>query len=109
VAVNKWDGQSDYQREQTRALLDRKLSFCTWAEQVTISASTAPACANCSRQSIARIASATRKFTTAEVTKALEVAVETFRRQWFAAIRPSFDSRILAATIRRCSWCTARD
>ena len=38
IAVNKWDGQSNYQRDQTRALLDRKLSFCTWAEQVTISA-----------------------------------------------------------------------
>src|SRR5688572_18526078 len=38
VAVNKWDGQSTYQRDQVRSLLDRKLSFCTWAEQVTISA-----------------------------------------------------------------------
>ena len=78
VAVNKWDGQSDYQREQTRSLLDRKLSFCTWAEQVTISAKHGTGM----RELFAAInrahASATRKFTTAEVTKALEVAVETF-------------------------------
>jgi GTP-binding protein len=78
VAVNKWDGQSNYQREQTRALLDRKLSFCTWAEQITISAKHGTGM----RELFAAIhrahASATRKFGTAEVTKALQVAVETF-------------------------------
>ena len=78
IAVNKWDGQSDYQRDQTRALLDRKLSFCTWAEQVTISAKHGTGM----RELFAAInrahASATRKFTTAEVTKALEVAYDTF-------------------------------
>ncbi len=78
VAVNKWDGQSNYQREQTRALLDRKLSFCPWAEQITISAKHGTGM----RELFAAIhrahASATRKFGTSEVTKALEVAVETF-------------------------------
>ncbi len=78
IAVNKWDGQSDYQREQTRALLDRKLSFCTWAEQVTISAKHGTGM----RELFAAIhrahASATRKFTTSEITKALEIAYETF-------------------------------
>ena len=78
IAVNKWDGQSDYQRDQTRALLDRKLSFCTWAEQVTISAKHGTGM----RELFAAVnrahASATRKFSTAEVTKALEVAYETF-------------------------------
>ncbi|MFN5702429.1 MAG: ribosome biogenesis GTPase Der, partial [Gammaproteobacteria bacterium] len=38
IAVNKWDNQSNYQREQTKSLLERKLSFCTWAPIVTISA-----------------------------------------------------------------------
>lgn len=78
IAVNKWDGQSEYQREQTRALLDRKLSFCTWAEQVTISAKHGTGM----RELFAAIhrahASATRKFTTSEITKALEIAYETF-------------------------------
>ena len=78
IAVNKWDGQSDYQREQTRDLLDRKLSFCTWAEQVTISAKHGTGM----RELFAAIhrahASATRKFTTSEITKALEIAYETF-------------------------------
>jgi len=78
IAVNKWDGQSQYQRDQTRSLLDRKLSFCPWAEQVTISAKHGTGL----RELFAAIhrahASAMRKFSTAEVTKALEVAVETF-------------------------------
>src|SRR5688572_20238747 len=38
IAVNKWDGQSTYQREQTTTMLARKLSFAEWAERVTISA-----------------------------------------------------------------------
>src|SRR5690606_18720034 len=38
IAVNKWDGQSDYQRKQTESLLMRKLSFVDWAEAVRISA-----------------------------------------------------------------------
>ncbi len=38
IAVNKWDGLSTYQREQTAALLSRKLAFVPWAESVRISA-----------------------------------------------------------------------
>src|SRR5690606_34623326 len=38
VAVNKWDGLSDYQRSQVEALLSRKLAFVEWAEAVRISA-----------------------------------------------------------------------
>ena len=78
IAVNKWDGQSDYQRDQTRALLDRKLSFCTWAEQVTISAKHGTGMRELFNAVNRAHASATRKFSTAEVTKALEVAYETF-------------------------------
>src|SRR5690606_15440173 len=38
IAVNKWDGLSTYQREQTEALLSRRLAFVPWAEAVRISA-----------------------------------------------------------------------
>ena len=38
IAVNKWDGLETYQREQTEALLSRKLNFVEWAENVRISA-----------------------------------------------------------------------
>ena len=78
IAVNKWDGQSDYQRDQTRALLDRKLSFCTWAEQITISAKHGTGMRELFSAVNRAHASATRKFSTAEVTKALEVAYDTF-------------------------------
>ena len=78
IAVNKWDGQSDYQRDQTRALLDRKLSFCPWAEQVTISAKHGTGL----RELFAAIhrahASATRNFGTSEVNRALEAALTAY-------------------------------
>ena len=78
VAVNKWDGQSQYQRDQTRALLDRKLAFCPWAEQVTFSAKHGTGM----RELFAAIhrahASATRNFGTSEVNRALEAAIVAF-------------------------------
>jgi len=38
VAVNKWDGLDDYQRERIRHDLERKLHFLRWAKMHTISA-----------------------------------------------------------------------
>jgi GTP-binding protein len=74
VAVNKWDGLSQYQREQTDGLLSRKLSFVNWAEAVHISAKHGSGL----RELFAAIHrahhSATRKFGTSEVTTALEIA-----------------------------------
>jgi GTP-binding protein len=74
VAVNKWDGLSQYQREQTDGLLSRKLSFVNWAEAVHISAKHGSGL----RELFAAIHrahhSATRKFGTSEVTAALEIA-----------------------------------
>jgi GTP-binding protein len=78
IAVNKWDGQSTYQRDQTKGLLDRKLSFCTWAEHVTISAKHGTGMRELFRAINRAHASATRKFGTSETTQALEVAVESF-------------------------------
>jgi GTP-binding protein len=78
IAVNKWDGQSNYQREQTKALLDRKLSFCPWAEQVTISAKHGTGMRELFNAIKRAHASATRSFGTAEITRALEAAVTAF-------------------------------
>jgi len=78
IAVNKWDGQSHYQREQTKALLDRKLSFCTWAEQVTISAKHGTGMRELFNAIRRAHASATRSFGTAEITRAIEAAVTGF-------------------------------
>jgi GTP-binding protein len=77
VAVNKWDGLTDYQRQQAEALLSRKLGFVEWAEAVRISAKHGSGL----RELFAAIhrahASATREFSTSEVTKAVEIAYET--------------------------------
>src|SRR5690606_21855370 len=76
VAINKWDGLSDYQREQTEALLSRKLAFVQWAESVRISAKHGSALRESFKAIHRAHASATKQFGTAEVTKALEIAYE---------------------------------
>lgn len=77
IAVNKWDGLTDYQRDQTQALLSRKLGFVDWAESVRISAKHGSGL----RELFAAVhrahASATKEFSTSEVTRAVEVAYET--------------------------------
>ncbi|MGO1719728.1 MAG: ribosome biogenesis GTPase Der [Luteimonas sp.] len=74
VAVNKWDGLDSYQRDQTQALLERKLAFVPWAESVRISALHGSGL----RELFAAVhrahASATRVFGTTEVNRALEIA-----------------------------------
>jgi GTP-binding protein len=77
VAVNKWDGLSDYQRGQVEALLSRKLSFVQWAEAVRISAKHGSGLRELFRAIHRAHGSATRQFSTAETTKALEIAYET--------------------------------
>ena len=76
VAINKWDGLSDYQREQTQALLSRKLAFVQWAEAVRISAKHGSGLRELFGAIHRAHASATRQFSTAEVTRALEIACE---------------------------------
>jgi len=77
VAVNKWDGLSTYQREQTESLLSRKLAFVAWAESVRISAKHGSGLRELFRAIHRAHASATREFSTSEVTRALEIAYET--------------------------------
>ena len=77
VAVNKWDGLTDYQRQQTEALLARKLSFVEWAEAVRISAKHGSGLRELFRAVHRAHASATRELGTSEVTKAIEIAYET--------------------------------
>ncbi|QDH70078.1 ribosome biogenesis GTPase Der [Marilutibacter alkalisoli] len=74
VAVNKWDGLTDYQREQAEAMLSRKLGFVDWAEAVRISALHGSGLRELFRAVHRAHASATREFGTTEVNKALEIA-----------------------------------
>ena len=78
VAVNKWDDQDKYTREQALSMLERKLSFCEWAERVTISAKNGTGLKELFKAIHRAHASATHEFSTAEITKALQVAVESF-------------------------------
>ncbi len=77
VAVNKWDGITTYQREQAEALLARKLSFVEWAEAVRISAKHGSGLRELFRAVHRAHASATREFSTSELNRTLEVAVES--------------------------------
>lgn len=77
VAINKWDGLTDYQREQAETLLSLKLGFVPWAEVVRISAKHGSGLRELFRAIHRAHASATREFSTSEVNKALEVAYET--------------------------------
>ena len=79
VAINKWDGQSDYQRKQTDSLVTRKLGFVNWAESMHISALHGSGLGELFKAIHRAHRSATHKFSTAEVTKALEIAYDHAR------------------------------
>ena len=76
IVVNKWDNQTDYQRKQTESLLSRKLAFVDWAEAVRISALHGSGLRELFRAIHRAHGSAMREFSTSDVTRALEVAVE---------------------------------
>ncbi|GAB1407406.1 ribosome biogenesis GTPase Der [Thermomonas brevis] len=74
IAINKWDGRSDYERQQAEALAARKLSFVEWAERVRISALHGSGLRELFKAIHRAHASATREFGTSEVTRAIEAA-----------------------------------
>jgi len=75
VAINKWDGRSDYERRQADAMASRKLVFVDWAETVHISALHGSGLRELFKAIHRAQHSATRQFSTAEVTRAMEAAV----------------------------------
>ena len=78
IAINKWDGLTTYQREQCEAMLSRKLAFVQWAEKVHISAKHGSGLRELFKAIGRAHASATRKFSTSEVNKAIEIATQSF-------------------------------
>lgn len=74
IAVNKWDGLDRYRRDQCMASLSRKLQFVTWARQVVISALHGSGIGELMKAVNRAHASATRQFTSSELTRALEAA-----------------------------------
>ncbi len=79
VAANKWDGLKTYDREQCRTSLQRKLVFVDWAEQVTISALHGSGIGELMKAVNRAHASANRKLTASELTRALEAAYAAYQ------------------------------
>ena len=74
IVLNKWDGRTDYERQQAEALAARKLSFVDWAERVRISALHGSGLRELFRAIHRAHGSATRQFSTSDVTRAIEAA-----------------------------------
>ena len=79
IAVNKWDGMDKYQREQCIASLSRKLEFAPWARQVFISALHGSGIAELMKAVNRAHASANHKFTSSELTRAVEAAFAAYQ------------------------------
>jgi GTPase len=79
IALNKWDGLDQYQREQCRADIGRKLAFVEYAQVVTISAKHGSGLRELLRAVHRTFESATRQFSTSELTRALEVAYQNLQ------------------------------
>ncbi|HJU07746.1 MAG TPA: ribosome biogenesis GTPase Der [Rhodanobacteraceae bacterium] len=75
IAANKWDGLSAYERERVREGLDRKLDFVAWAKPVFISAKHGSGLRELMRSVDRAHLSATREFSTSDLTRALEQAI----------------------------------
>lgn len=79
IAVNKWDGLDKYQREQCIASLQRKLDFAAWARQVFISALHGSGIGELMKAVNRAHASANHKFTSSELTRAVEAAYQAYQ------------------------------
>lgn len=79
IAVNKWDDMEAYDRDQCKRALDRRLDFVGWAKQVHISALHGSGLRELMRAVIRAHHSATRELGSAELTKTLEKAYESYQ------------------------------
>ena len=79
VCLNKWDGLDDYQREQCRADVARKLAFVEYAQVLTLSAKHGSGIRELFRAVHKTFESATRQFSTSELTRAIEAAYEALQ------------------------------
>jgi GTPase len=79
IAVNKWDGLTQYQKEQCKADLERRLAFVSYAQIVTISARHGTGLRELFRAVHKAHESATKTIATAEINRALEAAFEAFQ------------------------------
>jgi GTP-binding protein len=76
IAVNKWDGLSQDQRQRVKAELDRRLKFCDFAEVLYVSALHGTGVGNLFKPVLQAYHSAMINAPTSKLTKILESAVE---------------------------------
>ncbi len=76
LAANKWDGLARDARERVKSELERKFVFVPWAEQVFISALHGSGLSELLKAVQRAHQSASRVFSSSELTKAIEIAVE---------------------------------
>ena len=107
IAINKWDGLTEYQREQAETMLSLKLGFVPWAESVRISAKHGSGLRELFRAVHRAHESANKTFTTSEVNKALKWPTRPTRRRPSAATSPSCATCTRPVPTRRPSSCTA--
>lgn len=79
IAVNKWDGLDQYQRDECQRALDRRLVFVDWAKQVYISALHGSGLRELMRAVVRAHASATRVLVSSDLTRTLEKAYEGYQ------------------------------
>jgi len=79
IAVNKWDGLDQYQRDECLRALDRRLVFVNWAKQVYISALHGSGLRELMRSVVRAHASATKVLVSSDLTKTLEQAYESYQ------------------------------
>jgi GTP-binding protein len=77
IAVNKWDGMDSYERDKTRATLDRRLNFIPFIRIHTISALHGTGVGNLFDSINEAYQSANKKLSTPQLTKILRTALET--------------------------------
>lgn len=76
LTINKWDGLDDYQKEKIHAGLDKQLPFVRFAETFFISALHGSGVGKLYAAINRAYAAATKKYSTAELTRLLEKAVQ---------------------------------
>jgi GTPase len=75
IAINKWDGLDEYQRDRIKREIDRKLHFLSWAKVHTISALKRTGLSAVMRSVSEAHAAAFAKLPTPKLTRALQAAV----------------------------------
>jgi len=79
IAINKWDGLDQYQRDECMRALDRRLVFVEWAKQMHISALHGSGLRELMRAVVRAHSSATRVLVSSDLTKTLEKAYESYQ------------------------------